>query len=94
MAERKPSIPLKEIHEILSIEMRDFRYLILAVDKDAYSKDKNTAELNIVSNFPREDMLLLLADLLAQMKAGTAYESSKSSEEAFKTTKKDDDEPE
>tara|TARA_R110000772_G_scaffold45089_1_gene103440 strand:+ start:440 stop:763 length:324 start_codon:yes stop_codon:yes gene_type:complete len=82
--ERAPKIPLKEIHEILSIEMRDFRYLILAVDKDAYDEDKNTAELNIVSNIKREEMLLLLEDLLLQMKEGTAYEASTSSEEQFK----------
>ena len=84
--EAKPKIPLKEIHEILSIQMDDFDYMIIAIDKEDmnHPNPDHQAHVNVASSFRREDAKQILGDILDGLENETAYEAHATKDEAFK----------
>lgn len=65
----EPRIPIKEIHEILSIELRDFKYLVFAIEKEEINKTQG--HLYSFTNFNKAEALDILEDVVKQLKEGT-----------------------
>lgn len=70
----KPKIPMKEIHEILSIEMQDFKYLVIAIEKEEISKENGN--LYTFTNFTKEQTKEILYDIIKQLEEGTVVENN------------------
>ena len=64
-----PKIDIDAIHEILSIQLRDYKYFIVAVDR------KYPEVLNTFSNYGKKEAKELLEDILIQLQANTTIDS-------------------
>lgn len=71
MSKIKPKIPIDEIHEILSIELKNYKYMIICEEK---SEEENK-EMYVFSNYAPEDGKQIVKELHDQLENKTAHES-------------------